>query len=77
MHYLCKKDNAMKATVKIDLSNPMAESFLAYARSLPFAEVVEEQKQTFDEAAKACNGITLDAFFDELNARIEKWPDHA
>ena len=69
--FFVQKINAMKATVKIDLSNPMAEPFLVYARTLPFAEVIEEQKMSFDEAVKACNGIPLDEFFDELDERIK------
>jgi len=38
----------------------------------------EQGKQkSFEEACIECNAISVDAFFDELNARIEKWPDHA
>jgi len=39
--------------------------------------IVEAKKKSFKDAVAECNGTTVDAFFDELNARIEKWPDHA
>ena len=62
-------------TVLIDNNNVQAKGFVEYARSLPFATVVE--KKSFEEAAKECNSVTVDAFFDELDSRIEKWTDYA
>jgi hypothetical protein len=64
------KDTAM-TTLLIDDSYPQAEIFLQYARTLPFAEVKKSKwQQTLDEGA-----VTLDEFVNEMNARIEKWPD--
>ena len=37
----------------------------------------DERKKSFYEASVECSAVSVDAFFDELNARIEKWPDHA
>ena len=37
--------------------------------SRPVHEVV---KKSFDEAVAECNGISVDAFFDELDQRIKK-----
>jgi len=39
--------------------------------------VIETKKKSFEEACAGCNAVPIDMFFDELNARIEKWPDHA
>ena len=38
--------------------------------------VKTEKKKSFEEAVAECNGISVDAFFDELNARIVKWTDN-
>ena len=54
-----------------------AKSFVEYARTLSFATVIDAKRKSFKEASKACNAVTVDAFFDELNSRIEKWTDHA
>lgn len=62
----------MKATVTIDLSSPQAQQFLLYARTLPFAEVVEEQKTTFEEAVEACNGRPVAEFIDELRRQVKE-----
>jgi hypothetical protein len=74
LHYLCRKDIAMKAHVTIDLSNPGASALLGYLDTLPFAEVKREKK-SFEQACKECNAVTVDEFFDELNRRVDKWPD--
>ena len=39
--------------------------------------VAETKKKSFEEAVAECNGVSIDDFFDELNARIEKWSDYA
>ena len=43
----------------------------------PINPIIETKKKSFEEACAECNAITVDEFFDELNARIDKWPDHA
>ncbi len=67
----------MNATVKIDMSNPMAPALLGYLEELPFATIEKRDDMTFEQAARECNAVSVDKFFDELNARIDKWPDHA
>ena len=39
--------------------------------------VAEVKKKSLKEAVAECNAVSVDAFFDELNARIDKWTDHA
>ena len=43
----------------------------------PDMRVVATKKKSFEQACAECNAVPVDVFFDELNARIEKWPDHA
>ena len=59
-------------TVFIDSADAQATSFVEFARTLPFATVVEEKKKSFEEACAECNAISVDAFFDELDERIKK-----
>ena len=58
----------MNATVYITGNSPMAVKFLEYARTLPFAEVIEDHdaprstwQRAIDEGA-----MTVDEFFDEV-----------
>lgn len=40
--------------------------------------IVDEKKQSFREAAAACNAVPVKVFTDELRRRIDQWPeDHA
>jgi hypothetical protein len=39
--------------------------------------VAPKKKKSFKEACIECNAVSVDAFFDELNARIDKWQDNA
>lgn len=64
-------------TIIIEENNPQAKKLLEYIKTLPYAKVVEEKKSCFEEAAKECNAISVDAFFDELDNRIRKRFDHA
>ena len=64
-------------TLIIEDTSIQAKQFIRYARTLPFATIVEAKKKSYEEACAECGAVTVDAFFDELNARIEKWPDHA
>jgi len=59
-------------TIFINDNGFQAQSFLEYVRTLPFAEVMDEKKMSFEEAAEECNAITVDEFFDELDERIKK-----
>ena len=64
-------------TVIIEDNCLQAKQLLEYIKTLPFATVVEEKKKTFEEAAKECNAVTVDEFFDELDLRIKKHFKHA
>jgi len=64
-------------TMIIEDSSVQAKQFIKYVRTLPFATVINTKKKSYEEACAECGAVTVDAFFDELNARIEKWPDHA
>ena len=44
---------------------------------MPDQPIIETKKKSFKEACAECNAVTVDEFFDELNARIDKWPEHA
>jgi len=61
-------------TVIIEDNCVQAKQFIRFARTLPFATVVENKKKSYKEACAECGAVTVDAFFDELNARIDKWP---
>ena len=68
----------MSTMLEIDTNTLQAQQFGEFARTLPFTTVVAKAKhKSFEEACAECNAVTVDAFFDELNARIEKWSDHA
>jgi hypothetical protein len=62
----------MGAILEIDIRTAQARQFLKFARTLPFTTVLEPPKKSFEEAIAECNGITVDAFFDELDNRIKK-----
>jgi hypothetical protein len=66
-------------TVIIDEKTPQGKQYLQYTRTLSFATVVDSgaKRKSFREASAQCNAVSVDEFFDELNARIEKWLDHA
>lgn len=64
-------------TLIIEEDSPMAQEFIEYARNLPFATVIEEKKKSFKEASAECNAVTVDAFFDKLDARIKEKFEYA
>jgi hypothetical protein len=53
------------------LATVQARRFLEYVRTLPFTEVVEEEKD-FRKAVKDCNAVPADEFFDELERRLDR-----
>ena len=59
-------------TVYIDSADAQATSFLEFARTLPFATVVDEKKKSFEEACAECNGRPASEFFDELRYQIKE-----
>ena len=65
------------ATVIIEDDSSQAKQLLEFIKTLPFALVVEEEQKSFSEAAKECNAVTVDEFFDELDNRIKKHFSHA
>jgi hypothetical protein len=64
-------------TIIIEESSPQARKLLEYIKTLPFATVVDEQKNNFRQAAEECNAVSVDAFFDELDDRIKSRFNHA
>jgi len=58
-------------TVIIEDNSVQSRSFAEYARPLPFAKV-SEKKQSFEEACRECDAITVKTFTDELRRRIHK-----
>jgi hypothetical protein len=63
----------MNAVLEIDMDSTQAKQFVEFARTLPFiTNIIEPKKQSFEEACAECDAVTVDEFFDELNARIEK-----
>jgi len=64
-------------TVLIDNNDVQAKSFVEYARTLPFATVVEKKKKSFEEACAECNAVTVDVFIDELKASVKEYFSHA
>ena len=65
------------ATVIIEENSAQAKQLLEHIKTLPFATIVEEEQKSFSEAAKECNAVTVDEFFDELDNRIKKHFNHA
>jgi len=59
-------------TVYIEDNSVQAERFVEFTRTMPFATVVEEKKQSFAEACAECNAITVDEFIDELEKRVRQ-----
>jgi hypothetical protein len=61
-------------TLLIDNSSLQAQSFINFARTLPFViqTPTKQLSKNIYQAAKACNATTVDAFFDELDSRIKK-----
>jgi hypothetical protein len=66
-------------TVIIEDNTPQAVQFVEYVRTLPFAKIVEAEKEprkkSLQEAAAECGAISVEGFVGELRARIEQWPD--
>jgi hypothetical protein len=63
-------------TIIVDNNSEQAQSFIEFARTLPFVKSIEtspvKPSADIDMAAAECNATTLDAFFDELDNRIKK-----
>lgn len=64
-------------TIIIEENSLQAKQLLEYIKTLPYATVIEEKKKSFLEAAEECNAVSVDVFFDELNANIKKHFDNA
>jgi hypothetical protein len=61
-------------TLIINDNSPQAKHFLNYAKTLPFAKVVEESdtKKDFQKGITESKGVSVDAFFDELDNRLKE-----
>ena len=64
-------------TVIVKNTGIQAKSFVEYARTLPFATVIEKNKKSFEEACAECNGVSVDVFIDELKASIKEYYKNA
>ncbi len=62
-------------TIIIEENSLQAKQLLEYIKTLPFVTVVEENKKSFQEAAKECNAVPVKVFTDELRHRIDQWPE--
>ena len=58
--------------LKYDARNPIARKTIEYVLSLGLFEEVQAKKMTFEEAAKACNAISVDEFVDEAKRQIRE-----
>lgn len=58
-------------TIIIKDDSIQAKQLIEYLKTLPFAKVVEDEKMSFEEAVEACEAITVDEYFDELDKRIK------
>jgi len=59
------------------MDTAVLENRVREAQWVGIRPIVAKKKKSFEEAVAECNGVTVDEFFDELNARIEKWTDNA
>ncbi|GHV02157.1 hypothetical protein FACS1894159_10820 [Bacteroidia bacterium] len=64
-------------TVMIEDSTPEGKWLLELIKGHKSVTVVSEKKKNFRQALTECKAVSVDVFFDELDARIEKWPDRA
>jgi len=58
-----------------DRSETMGEPTVTYHATpsvTPPAESVEKRQMSFEEAARECNAITVDEFFDKLDSQIRE-----
>lgn len=60
-------------TIIINNDSIQAKQLIEYLKTLPFAKVIEDEKQTFDEAAEACEAVTVNEFIDELREQVDKY----
>ena len=67
----------MRTMVEIDTKTPQAKQFVKFARTLPFATVLESTKPSFKEAVAQCDGRPASDFFDELRRQVKEHFNHA
>lgn len=66
------------ATIIIDdIKSPQAKQFLEFAKTLPFATVIEEKKENFREATDECDAVLVSIFIDELRRRVDEHFENA
>lgn len=54
---------------------PEIERILEQLRPLPGVKISPQQEQSVWDKALADGAVGVDTFFDELDARIDKWSD--
>jgi len=62
----------MITVVEINTKTPQAKQFVKFARTLPFATVMESKKKSFNEAVAQCDGRPANEFFDELRRQVKE-----
>ena len=62
----------MTTTIIIDDNSIQAKQLIEYIKTLPFAKVVDNKKNTLEEAAAEYGSVSVDEFFDELDDKIKE-----
>ena len=63
-------------TVVFKDNSYQAQQLLNFISTLPFVEVVGEQKKSFAEAAAECNAISSKEFFNEVRRQVNEHYDN-
>ena len=61
----------------MNMDTAVLENRVRERQWLGISPIEATKKKSFEQAVAECNGVTVEEFFDELNARIEKWTDNA
>ncbi|MFA7493014.1 MAG: hypothetical protein WCZ43_05815 [Proteiniphilum sp.] len=62
-------------TIVINEENLQGKRLLEYIRTLPYAAVIEERKQSFSEAVEECNAVPVSTFVGKLHRQIDEYFD--
>lgn len=62
----------MTTTIIIDDNSIQAKQLIEYIKTLPFAKVVDNKKNTLEEAAAEYGSVSVDEFIGELRNQVDK-----
>ncbi len=62
----------MTTTIIIDDNSIQAKQLIEYIKTLPFVKIVDDKKNTLEEAATVYGSVSVDEFFDELDNKIKE-----